>query len=119
MAREGMTVTVGSSLFRINGLRKVWVNAEVAETLRERVHLGDAVHARTAALPGVVFDGSVGAVLPSVTVLTRTLTAGVELANRKMALLAGMSVTVQLAPAGRADVLVAAPRRLLHRRARP
>src|SRR5207253_1231570 len=70
MAREGMTVTVGSSLFRINGLRKVWVNAEVAETLGERVHRGDAVHARTAALPGVAFDGRVGAILPSVNVET-------------------------------------------------
>src|SRR5207253_8161389 len=83
MAREGMTVTVGSSLFRINGLRRVWVNAEVAETLGERVHRGDAVHARTAALPGVAFDGRVGAILPSVNVATRTLTARVELRSEE------------------------------------
>ena len=106
MAREGMTVTVGSSLFRINGLRKVWVNAEVPETLGERVHRGDAVHARTAALPGVVFDGRVAAVLPSVNVATRTLTARVELANPRMELLPGMFVTVQFAPAALADVLL-------------
>ena len=106
MAREGMTVTVGSSLFRINGLRKVWVNAEVAETLGERVHRGDAVHARTAALPGVAFDGRVGAILPSVNVATRTLTARVELANPKRELLPGMFVTVQFAPAALADVLL-------------
>ena len=106
MAREGMTVTVGSSLFRINGLRKVWVNAEVAETLGERVHRGDAVHARTAALPGVAFDGRVGAILPSVNVATRTLTARVELANPRMELLPGMFVTVQFAPAALADVLL-------------
>jgi len=106
MAREGMTVTVGSSLFRINGLRRVWVNAEVAETLGERVHRGDAVHARTAALPGVAFDGRVGAILPSVNVATRTLTARVELANPKRELLPGMFVTVQFAPAALADVLL-------------
>lgn len=106
MAREGMTVTVGSSLFRINGLRKVWVNAEVPETLGERVHRGDAVQARTAALPGVVFDGRVAAVLPSVNVATRTLTARVELANPRMELLPGMFVTVQFAPAALADVLL-------------
>src|SRR5207237_1430710 len=64
MAREGMTVTVGSSLFRINGLRRVWVNAEVAEALGERVHRGDAGHARTAALPGVVCSRRVGSVHP-------------------------------------------------------
>ena len=106
MAREGMTVTVGSSLFRINGLRKVWVDAEVAETLGERVHRGDAVHARTAALPGVAFDGRVGAILPSVNVATRTLTARVELANPRMELLPGMFVTAQFAPAATADVLL-------------
>ena len=106
MAREGMTVTVGSSLFRINGLRRVWVNAEVPETLGERVHRGDAVQARTAALPGVVFDGRVAAVLPSVNVATRTLTARVELANPRMELLPGMFVTVQFAPAALADVLL-------------
>ncbi|TLZ07635.1 MAG: HlyD family efflux transporter periplasmic adaptor subunit [Gammaproteobacteria bacterium] len=91
MAREGMTVTVGSSLFRINGLRRVWVNAEVAETLGERVHRGDAVHARTAALPGVVFDGRVGAVLPSVNLATRTLTAReavIETGTRRVVMLA-------------------------------
>jgi membrane fusion protein, copper/silver efflux system len=106
MARDGMTVTVGSPLFRINGLRKVWVNAEVPETLGERVHPGDAVQARTAALPGVVFDGKVGAVLPSVNVTTRTLTARVELTNSKMQLLPGMFVTVQFASAAQPDVLL-------------
>ena len=106
MAREGMTVATGSPLFRINGLQKVWVNAEVPETLGEHVHPGDAVQARTAALPGVVFDGTVGAVLPSVNVATRTLTARVELANPKMQLLPGMFVTVKFAPAALSDVLL-------------
>src|SRR5205807_7204090 len=106
MAREGTTVTVGSSIFRIKGLRKVWGNADVAEMLAERVHRGDAVHARTAALPGVVFDGRVAAVLPSVNVATRTLTARVELANPRMELLPGMFVTVQFAPAALAHVLL-------------
>jgi len=105
-AREGMTVATGSPLFRINGLKKVWVNAEVPETLGERVHPGDAIQARTAALPGVVFDGTVGTVLPSVNMATRTLTARVELANPKMQLLPGMFVTVHFAPAGLSDVLL-------------
>jgi Cu(I)/Ag(I) efflux system membrane fusion protein len=106
MAREGMTAATGSPLFRINGLRKVWVNAEVPETLGERVHPGDPIQARTAALPGVVFDGTVGAVLPSVNLATRTLTARVELANPRMQLLPGMFVTVQFAPAALSEVLL-------------
>jgi Cu(I)/Ag(I) efflux system membrane fusion protein len=41
-----------------------------------------------------------------VNVATRTLTARVELANPRMELLPGMFVTVQLAPAALADVLL-------------
>jgi Cu(I)/Ag(I) efflux system membrane fusion protein len=106
MAREGMTVTSGAPLFRINGLRMVWVNAEVPERLAELVHPGDAVQARTAALPGVVFDGTVGALLPSVNVATRTLTARVELANPKTQLLPGMFVTVAFVPRAGTEFLL-------------
>jgi len=105
-AREGMTVTTGAPLFRINGLSTVWVNAEVTESLGQAVHPGDPVKARTAALPGAVFDGTVGAVLPGVDLATRTLTARVALPNPKMQLLPGMFVTVKFAPAAGADVLM-------------
>ena len=105
-AREGMTVTMGSPLFRINGLSKVWVNAEVPESLEQNVHEGDAIKARTAALPGEVFDGTITAVLPSVNVATRTLTARVSLPNPKMQLLPGMFMTVQFAPGAKSDVLM-------------
>jgi len=70
------------------------------------VHPGDPVKARTAALPGAVFDGTVGAVLPGVDLATRTLTARVALPNPKMQLLPGMFVTVKFAPAAGADVLM-------------
>jgi Cu(I)/Ag(I) efflux system membrane fusion protein len=105
-AREGMTVTMGSPLFRINGLSKVWVNAEVPESLQQDVHAGDAVKARTAALPGEVFDGTIAAVLPSVNLATRTLTARVSLPNLKMQLLPGMFMTVQFTPGAGSDVLM-------------
>jgi len=105
-AREGMTVTTGAPLFRINGLSTVWVNAEVPESLGQAVHPGDPVKARTAALPGAVFDGTVGAVLPGVDLATRTLTARVALPNPKMQLMPRMFVTVKFAPAAGADVLM-------------
>jgi len=105
-AREGMTVASGAPLFRINGLKTVWVNAEVPEALGERVHGGAVVQARTPALPGAVFDGKVGAVLPSVNATTRTVTARVELENPKMQLLPGMFVTVQFTPVVGQDVLM-------------
>lgn len=106
MAREGMTVTSGAPLFRINGLRTVWVNAEVPEELAQQVHAGDGVQARTAALPGVVFDGTVSALLPSVNLATRTLTARVELANPNMQLLPGMFVRVRFTQQTAPEVLL-------------
>jgi len=105
-AREGMTVTMGSPLFRINGLSKVWVNAEVPESLEQDVHAGDSVKARTAAVPGEVFEGTISAVLPSVNLATRTLTARVSLPNPKLQLLPGMFMTVQFAPGAASDVLM-------------
>jgi len=105
-AREGMTVTMGSPLFRINGLSKVWVNAEVPESLEQDVHAGDSVKARTAAVPGEVFEGTISAVLPSVNLATRTLTARVSLPNPKLQLLPGAFMTVQFAPGAGSDVLM-------------
>jgi Cu(I)/Ag(I) efflux system membrane fusion protein len=106
IAREGMTVMSGAPLFRINGLATVWINVEVPESLGAQVRSGDTVKARTPALPGVVFDGRVGTVLPSVKLVTRTLTARVELANPNARLVPGMFVTVQLTTGGRRDVLL-------------
>ena len=106
MAREGMTVTTGSPLFRINGLATVWINAEVPETLGRDVRQGDPVKAQTAALPGAVFNGTVGAVLPTVNLVTRTITARVALPNPKLQLLPGMFVTVQFAPTANRDALL-------------
>jgi Cu(I)/Ag(I) efflux system membrane fusion protein len=106
MAREGMTVTTGSPLFRINGLSTVWVNAEVPETLGREVREGDPVKAQTAALPGTVFDGTVSAVLPAVHLATRTITARVALQNPKLRLFPGMFVTVRFAPTASQEVLL-------------
>jgi len=38
--REGMTVAMGTPLFRINGLSSVWINAEVPESAAARVRAG-------------------------------------------------------------------------------
>jgi len=104
-AREGMTVMPGAALFRINGLATVWVNAEVRESEAGAVRVGNEVEARTTALPGKVFKGSVSAILPEVTAATRTLKARVELANPDGELKPGMFATVNFTPAARAEVL--------------
>ena len=105
-AREGMTMMAGATLFRINGLDTVWVNAEVREAQASEVRPGNLVEARTSALPGITFKGRVNAILPEVNPSTRTLKARVELANPKGQLAPGMFVTVSFAPAARKEALL-------------
>ncbi|RSZ44107.1 MULTISPECIES: efflux RND transporter periplasmic adaptor subunit [unclassified Variovorax] len=94
-AREGMTVSAGTTLFRINGLATVWANAEVPESQAALVRLGATVKARTPAAPGETFDGKVQAILPDVNPATRTLKARVELTNPTGRLVPGMFVSMQ------------------------
>ncbi|MEQ1879714.1 MAG: efflux RND transporter periplasmic adaptor subunit, partial [Burkholderiales bacterium] len=105
-AREGMTVMAGAPLFRINGLGTVWIHAEVPENVATQVLPGNAVTARSAALPGVTLKGRVNAILPEIAVVTRTLKVRIELDNGEGRLVPGMFVTVDLTPAQRQDVLL-------------
>ncbi|HWH47882.1 MAG TPA: efflux RND transporter periplasmic adaptor subunit [Burkholderiales bacterium] len=105
-AREGMTVATGATLFRINGVETVWVNAEVREAQASEVRPGNPVEARSPALPGTTFKGRVNAILPEVNPATRTLKARVELANPGGKLVPGMFVTVAFASAARKEALL-------------
>ena len=108
-AREGMTVMAGASLFRINGLATIWVNADVPETIAARLRLGNPVEARVAALPGTVFKGKVSAILPEINPVTRTIKARVELANPDRRLVPGMFAKVDFAPSAVSDVVLLVP----------
>lgn len=104
--REGMTVTPGMTLFRINGLDSVWVNAEVPESMAAQVRPGSRVEATSSTWPGKVFTGRVSALLPEVDATTRTLKARIELANPNAELVPGMFTNLQLAGAVRANALL-------------
>ncbi|GAA4030353.1 efflux RND transporter periplasmic adaptor subunit [Actimicrobium antarcticum] len=106
--REGSTVMAGAPLMRLNGTGTVWINAEIAESQAAQVRPGMTVEARTAALPAVVFKGTVSALLPQVTQATRTLIARIELANPSGQLAPGMFVTLQFAATTTAPVLLVA-----------
>ena len=95
MAREGMTVMAGATLFRINGLSTVWANAEVPESQAGLVRPGARVQARSPAVPGVTFDGKVQALVPDVNPSTRTVKARLELANPGSRLVPGMFVQMR------------------------
>jgi Cu(I)/Ag(I) efflux system membrane fusion protein len=105
-AREGMTIAAGATLFRINGLTTVWVNAEVPENVAAQVRPGNPVEARTPALPGAVFKGKVNAILPEVSVATRTLKVRIEVANADGRLVPGMFATVNFAPGTNKETLL-------------
>jgi Cu(I)/Ag(I) efflux system membrane fusion protein len=104
--REGMTVAPGAPLFRINGLRTVWVDAEVPESSAALVRPGMPVQASSPAFPGLEFSGKVEALLPQVNAATRTLKARIELANPGGKLVPGMFATVHMAPAQSRDTLL-------------
>ena len=105
-AREGMTLMAGATLFRINGLGSVWVYAEIPESRAAQIRPGNSVEVRTPAFSERVFKGRVAALLPEVNPATRTLRARVEVANTGGLLTPGMFASVDLAPSGRADVLL-------------
>jgi Cu(I)/Ag(I) efflux system membrane fusion protein len=105
-AREGMTVMPGDTLFRINGLATVWVNAEVPESQAALLAPGQAVEARSPAVPGTAFTGTVQSILPRVTAETRTVGVRVELANREGKLAPGMFASIALAGAGKESLVV-------------
>jgi Cu(I)/Ag(I) efflux system membrane fusion protein len=106
LAREGMTVMPGATLFRINSLSTVWANAQVPESQAGLLRVGAAVEGRSAALPNAVFKGTVQAILPDVDAATRTLKVRIELANAGARLVPGMFVTVGLATPVRSALTV-------------
>jgi Cu(I)/Ag(I) efflux system membrane fusion protein len=104
--REGMAVMAGGTLFRINGLSTVWVNAAVPESQAPLLRPGASASARSLALPGTELRGNVQAILPDVDPVTRTIRVRVELANPEFLLAPGMFVDVSLeAPAREALVV--------------
>jgi Cu(I)/Ag(I) efflux system membrane fusion protein len=113
-ARQGMSVAPGAPLFRINGRASVWINADIPESQAGKVRPGDAVEARVAALPGSVFKGRVGAVLPEVNAATRTLKARIELGNPGGALMPGMFATIAFASGRGAEALLVPSEAVIH-----
>ena len=105
-AREGMTVMTGATLFRLNAIGTVWVNADVPEALAASIRPGMQVTATTSAVPGRKFTGRIGAVLPELTVATRTLKARIEISNPGGLLVPGMFATISLSGASGGDRLL-------------
>jgi membrane fusion protein, copper/silver efflux system len=104
--REGAAFMTGASLFRINGLATVWVNAQIPEARISMVPLGSIVEAHATAWPGATFKGRVLAFLPQVDPQTRTLTVRVELNNSDFRLSPGMWVALDFTAPASEPVLI-------------
>jgi Cu(I)/Ag(I) efflux system membrane fusion protein len=109
MVRQGMTVSAGMTLARINGLGTVWVEAAVPEALGAAARLGQPAELRLAAFPGEVLRGKVAAVLPEASLETRTLRVRIEVPNPGGRLRAGMFAQVRLQGAGQGREVVTVP----------
>lgn len=104
--RDGMTLTAGQTLLRINGMDSVWLEVAVPEALSGNVRVGDRAEVRLAERGDASVDGRVGALLPALNDATRTLRVRVELANRDGDLRPGQSAQVTLIAGSRQNVLV-------------
>jgi Cu(I)/Ag(I) efflux system membrane fusion protein len=105
--RDGAAFMAGASLFHINGLATVWVNAQIPEARISMVPLGSTVEAHATAWPGTTFKGRVIAFLPQVDPQTRTLTVRIELNNSDFRLSPGMWIALEFtAPASEPQLVV-------------
>jgi Cu(I)/Ag(I) efflux system membrane fusion protein len=93
--REGAAFMPGAALFRINGIRTVWVIAQVPEAQVSMIPMGSSVDARATAWPGVTFAGGVAALLPEVDPQTRTLAVRIVVENPQLKLTPGMFVALE------------------------
>ncbi len=96
MVRQGMTVSAGESLARVNGLATVWIEAAVPEAQSGPLQVGQTAQVRLAAFPGEVLKARIVSILPEANRDTRTVRVRLEMANPGQRLKAGMSGQIAL-----------------------
>lgn len=97
--REGAMVSPGMTIAKVAGLGKLWLLAEVPETLVPLVQPGMKATAQFAGRPERRYAGVVRDILPQVSPTTRTVQARLELDNRDGSLTPGLLMQVQLTEA--------------------
>ena len=93
----GQRIMAGEGAYKIADLSRVWLEGEVFERDLPAVRLGLPVTAEFTALPGVVREGRVTYVYPTVNPETRTARIRIELRNPDLALKPGMYATIRFA----------------------
>ncbi|HVS03526.1 MAG TPA: efflux RND transporter periplasmic adaptor subunit [Thermoanaerobaculia bacterium] len=93
---EGSAVSPGMKLFRIAGLDRVWIEAEVYESELGMIQLGDRAEVGFPYMPGQAFSGRVTFVYPYLDPMTRTGRVRIEVANPQLAIKPDMFANVTL-----------------------
>ncbi|GHT99951.1 cobalt transporter [Betaproteobacteria bacterium] len=97
---QGMTISAGQSVARINGLDSVWVEAQTPEIEAARLALGDKVEVRFHAFPNQIHTGHISALLPELNREARTVRVRIHLPNPEGRLRPGMFAQVRVEEAG-------------------
>lgn len=104
--RQGMTVSPGMTVARLNGLGTVWLEAAIPEAQAGQVRPGQTAVARLDAYPDLALSGQVIAILPEVNTLSRTLRVRLAFPNPRQQLRPGLYAQVRLVTAARTDALL-------------
>ncbi len=100
LVREGQTTMAGTPMFRINGTRTLWLEADIPQAGTAGILSGTKVTATVSAVPGRTFDGEVETLLPQIEAATRTQRARIVLHNDEGLLVPGMFAELLLRPEG-------------------
>ena len=112
--RTGMTLSAGEELVRLNGLRTVWLEAEVPEAQSAGLIPGQSLTARFVAWPERRFHGHIVAILPQLAQDTRTGRVRAELPNPDGRIRPGMFAQVALAENAQHQVLLVPSEAIIH-----
>ena len=93
---QGAAVEAGQVLYRVAGLDRIWIDAEVYESELPLIALGQEAEVTLPYLPGRKFQGSVSFIYPYLADETRTGRVRVELPNRGLELKPDMYANVEL-----------------------
>jgi Cu(I)/Ag(I) efflux system membrane fusion protein len=100
LVREGQTTMAGTPMFRINGTRTLWLEADIPQAGTAGIRPGTKVTATVSAVPGKTFDGEVETLLPQIEAATRTQRARIVLHNDEGLLVPGMFAELLIRPEG-------------------
>lgn len=87
--RQGMTLSTGQNIVKINGLDPIWLEAAIPETQAGLLKKGNPIDVKLTAYPDSL-KGKVIEILPEMNLDSRTLRVRIELPNPHAQLKAGM-----------------------------